>query len=582
MKTFLGAKGAPRVAIVLGLIVSLLTLGNGIVADDLWVWSAFHHSSDLHVFDRHWWNIFSFFDDPADIRHLREIGIAPWWVDEQAHAVFFRPLTGFTHLVDYTLWPNAPVLMHAQSVLWYGALCAVAVALYRRILRGSSALVIGTACLVYALDGNHGVPVGWLANRNALISAVGALGAILLHDVGARRDGVGWSFLAALALAAGLGGGEGATAGVAFLVAHAAFLDERPRKRRLLALAPHGLVLAAYVVVYRLGDFGARRSGVYVEPLRDPLEYAKSVVVHLPILLASELGLSPPDLFAFMKLPVQIAIFGIALALVVFAALGTLRLVRQDARARFFAVGALLAVLPTCATFPAGRLMTMASFGTCGLLALVLARLFDGASLSRLERAFARWTFAMRIVLAPATMCLSLLSMRQFSDVTERMGRLLPDQEGGLPERVVIVNSPEPIFFVFAYGGRVIKSEPRISYKLLTLAGGARRVTFAREDDHTVVVDVENGLYRGGLETLVRRADLPMPPGTEVRLSDAHVLVREAAPDGVPTKFAVRFDEPLDSPKLAWVVWDGAGLVRRQPPPIGEPLVIEGHGLMFQ
>ena len=33
-------------------------------------------------------------------------------------AAFFRPLSALTHYVDYTLWPDEPLLIRIHSLLW--------------------------------------------------------------------------------------------------------------------------------------------------------------------------------------------------------------------------------------------------------------------------------------------------------------------------------------------------------------------------------------------------------------------------------------------------------------------------------
>ena len=41
---------------------------------------------------------------------------------ENFKVCFFRPLSTLTHWVDYLLWPDAPILMHLQSLMWFGIL----------------------------------------------------------------------------------------------------------------------------------------------------------------------------------------------------------------------------------------------------------------------------------------------------------------------------------------------------------------------------------------------------------------------------------------------------------------------------
>ncbi len=106
-------------------------------------------------------DMFSFFDgDPDRTTEIMDHGFFPWWTYKGIKGAFLRPLASITHWLDYILWPDTPLLMHAQSVLWYGVLAAAVAFLYRRFI--SVAWVAGLAALLYAIDDAHGTPVGFL------------------------------------------------------------------------------------------------------------------------------------------------------------------------------------------------------------------------------------------------------------------------------------------------------------------------------------------------------------------------------------------------------------------------------------
>jgi hypothetical protein len=603
LRSWLSSPRVAPVSVALACVLGLAALGNGIVADDLW-----HRASlggappGLAIFQRRWWELFTFFHAPSELRSLRDVGFAPWWVDERASAVFLRPLSGATHAIDYALWPSSPACMHAQSVLWYAALVALAAWVYRRVLRATP-LAAGLATLLYALDPNHGIPVGWLANRNALVAGALALASLGAFDRAARAAGAGagadgrraaaWSIASAALLAFGLLGGESAVSVLGYLAAYAIFLDERPPRARLAALVPHALVTVAWAIAYRTGGYGVRWSGMYHDPVRDPALFAEDVAVHLPLLVASELGLPPPDLFAFLPAAAKAAFVGAALACAGLASCALARLWRADPRARFLLAGGVLAAVPSCATFPSGRLLVLSGFGLVGGVALACAGVLErapwtasggeerrGALTGRWSRAatraFVGWAGAARLAISPLALVAVLVSVGQFNALIGRLARALPADDGGRTRRVVLVTSPDTIFVAYALMTRIFE-EPTLGYRLLTLAGGARRVTLRRADDRTLLVTVDGGLYRRGTELLMRRPDAPMPAGTRVALTGVAIDVRHALADGVPDEIAFRFDAPLDSPALAWRAWDGRTLVPIAPPRAGETVVLEPH-----
>ena len=75
-----------------------------------------------------------------------------------------------THWLDYQLWPDAPWMMHAQSLVWLAGTVLIAGLLYRRI--EAVPWVAGLAVLLYAVDDARAAPASWIANRNALVASV--------------------------------------------------------------------------------------------------------------------------------------------------------------------------------------------------------------------------------------------------------------------------------------------------------------------------------------------------------------------------------------------------------------------------
>src|SRR5262249_42397225 len=150
----------------------------------------------------------------------------------------------------------------------------VAALVYREVLGATWAA--GLAALMYALDGAHAGPAAYLANRNALSACcfgfLSLLAFVHWRKCGQRRT----RWLSVLMLALSLSAGEMGLATVAYLFSYALIVDRDGIRARLLRLLPHGGVLGAWALIYRLGNFGAHGSGLYVDPLRDSLGFAGS------------------------------------------------------------------------------------------------------------------------------------------------------------------------------------------------------------------------------------------------------------------------------------------------------------------
>ena len=48
---------------------------------------------------------------------IKERGFIPWWASDQIRTNFFRPLSSLTLALDFSLWPDTPLLMHVHSLL---------------------------------------------------------------------------------------------------------------------------------------------------------------------------------------------------------------------------------------------------------------------------------------------------------------------------------------------------------------------------------------------------------------------------------------------------------------------------------
>lgn len=598
LKSWLSAPRAPWAIVLVAVLVALPSLGYGLAADDHFHKLTLTRDPAWRMLSEPWYDLFTFYDgDPARTMRITDVGLSPWWTDPNVTLAFFRPVSAATHLLDYRLWPAHPWLMHLHSILWYAALVAAAGWLYRRLLWRAGApgrlWVANLAALLYAVDHTHGIPLGWIANRNAIVAGAFAMAALAAHDVAVRGDDrrpghPAWTAASALLFLLALGAGEGALAAIGYFVAHALFVDARAWRKRIASLLPQAVAAMAWGVVYRAGNFGARGSGMYVEPFREPLTFAAAIAKHGPLLIASELGAPTPDLYTFLPLGLKVGFIVAALLFLAWSATAIVRLWRVDPIARFFVVGSVLATAPSCATFPSGRLMIMAGFGLIGLVALVGAAVIDDAAWvpargwsRRLPRAFAIWVCGGHLVFSPLALQAGMLQMVVLNHILARMGAQLPlTPEPGLA-RVVFMNAPDAVFAPYVVLGRNAKGDDtapaRFPARLLTMASGARTVDLRRTDEHTVVVRVDSGFYRVGTELVTRDENVPMPVGTKVVLTDVTVEVLAVAPDGVPTEASFRFDQSADSDAYLWEQWIGRRLVAVHPPAIGEHVTIPGQ-----
>ena len=146
------------------------------------------------------------------------------------------------------------------------------------------------ALFLYALDDARGWLVSWIAARNAVIATGLSVWALYFHirartgtppvRLASRR------WCSALALLAG----EGAIVDLRLLVRLRALARSRDgaRTRSLMPYAIDGR--ASWRFAYRALDYGVSHSGLYFDPLREPLAFIGALLERGPVLLFAQSG----------------------------------------------------------------------------------------------------------------------------------------------------------------------------------------------------------------------------------------------------------------------------------------------------
>lgn len=518
-------------------------------------------------------DMFTFFHgDPARTSRYVDLGFTPWWTDPNARISFLRPLSSLLVWFDHHVLRHA-VAIHAHSILWYVLVVVAAAVLYRRVL--GATWIAGLASLMFAVDHTHGLLAGWIANRNATVAGAFALAAVVLHHRARTERSARDAALASVALGMALFSAEAGLGVVGYLVAHAWTLDRERGARRLRALLPYAPPLLLWAVVYKLGDHGARGSGLYVDPGRQPLEWLRRVVQHGPLLLAGELGMPGIDFHPFLGASARAVLLAASLAVLAVFAVAIAPLFRRDPTTRFFVIGAALSALPSCATFPSSRLLLLPSVGLLAAVAQLFAAWRDQAEwlpARQPRRALTVATAAYEgyghLLLSPIVFLLALHQMVLFEGVVERHARGLPDDPRLASQRLVIVNAPDAAFASYITIVREERGQV-VPAKLLVMGVGVRPLELERLDDRTVTLTSQAGLVGDSTDRLTRGYE-PFVVGDVIKLSDSTVEIIAVNADGVPTEVCFSFARPLENEAFRWMQWKDQTLVPFTPPKVGE------------
>jgi hypothetical protein len=511
-------------AIVLAVALVLPSAWGGLYFDDYVFLGILSGSSPLSDVYPSRLDIFNFFGgSPERTRRMLDLGLLPWWTFPDSRLAFWRPVSALTHWLDYTAWRDLPTPMHVQSLLWFSGLVVTVALLYRRLMgRGSAA---GVAALLYALDGAHASAILWVAARNALLGALFGTLTLLLHDRWRRGGWRAGSLAAPACLALALLSSEGAVATGAYLVAHALFMDQGGWRRRLAALLPYGVVVAAWQFLYTGLGYGVLGAGPgYLNPVREPLQFVAALAKNGPTLLLTQWA--GPFADGLSRLSFRMAgteWAGSLLALGLLTAL-LAPLVKQDPVARFWSLGQVLAVIPACAAHPRDRYLIFVGLGAMGLVGLFLsgflerdpwrpAHLWWRCPATLLACALV----VVHLVASPLHLVRSAITLGQDAVVQERAAASIPTDPAIRHQLLVVVNVPSVVLVSYSFFIRAVKGQP-VPAQTRVLASGRASINVYRADARTLRVR-----WDGPQEHMFRASDHPMAARERVRLSGTDV-----------------------------------------------------------
>ncbi|MFB3896118.1 MAG: hypothetical protein ACE14V_07440 [bacterium] len=571
----------PIILAGIGIILTLPSLGIGLLFDDYvqreLILGKYHKSPEIPSI----YGMFTMLDgNPVRTKAIMDAGDIPWWTYLGLRSTFLRPITELTHGLDYQLWPNAPWLMHLQSLLWFGAIIWIITLLYRRIIKVK--WIAGLAAFLFAIDRAHGMPVAWIANRNVLLCMFFGGLTLLAHDKW-RKDG--WqpgAILGPLSLALGLLAGEASLAVAAYLIAYLLFIDQDKIKSRIIGILPYAVIIIIWGISYHLLGYGTYGMGAYLDPSRETSAFIRAIIERAPILLLGQFAEPPPDLYGadvYKLFPHgELIIWLVAVLVLVIISLILLPLFKKDNVVRFWTVGMLLSIIPVCATFPSNRLLFFVSIGAFGIIAQFFAAWLDTPK-SNLPRKsittksmgiVAIFFIIIHLILSPIVLPINTVSFALYHKVYISDPALsMPFDEKIKNKTVVILNPPSAFWGMMATKVRDYYQQPNPA-RIYALASGILPLTLTRIDNQTFDIENNLGLMQLTFDQVLRGPSQPMHVGEQIVLPGMTVEVRAIADGWQPATARFKFPVPLDNPEVLLLVWKNGKYVPYTPPAIGE------------
>ncbi len=571
----------PWGAALLAVVLTLPALTVGWVVDDHFHRAAMLGSRAFGDFVDSPMDLFRFLDgDPERTWRMVDRGFLPWWTYTGIKACFWRPLTVLTHWLDYRLWPDSAVLMHLHSLLWFGAAVAAVALLYRRLM--GATWIAGAAAVLYAIDDAHGMPVGFLANRNVLLATVFGVWALIVHDRWRRGGWRAGVIFGPLLLALSLLAKEAGIAVCAYLAAYAVFLDHGRWWRRGAVLLPYVVVVVIWRAIWSGLGYGVAEAGFYIDPLGEPWRFVIAVVERLPVLLLGQWAAPPAELSIVLNPRQMVWLWWPAVVFVTLLAVVVWPVLRQDRLARFWALGMILAVIPACATFPADRLLFFVGIGAMGLLAQLLATIFAKSAPRPRTRAWRVPAVSLgvlflllHVAVAPAALPLRAaypVGPKWFDQFYVQVEVDAPIEN----QDVILVNPPSIMHTAYFPIQQEARGQP-VPRRMRVLASGLQNVAVHRRDERTLIIRPEKGFLSWVFELLFRGEERALALGERIEMTGLTIEITELTADQRPAEVAFRFAVPLEDASLCWLCWQDGVFRPFVPPAVGETIELRPY-----
>jgi len=545
---------SPHLPVILALLSIFLTLPSlwvGLQFDDYLLEQSVIESPDTAIND-----MFIFMEgDTKQAEKYMDVGIYPWFNLPEGKNAFWRPLSALTHRLDFTFLPARPAIMHAENILWFALSILLVSLFYREIL---PVPVAGLAALLFTVDDAHGYAVGWISNRNGLMSfAFGILSLWLYHRYATRKK-INLLFLSTASFALALFSAEAGIAIFGYLAAYV-LVFWGVSTRAWLTLLPHGLIFSIWAYFYRLGDFGGWGTS-YIDPVHEPISFLRAAIERIPVQSLALFFHPPAEFYPFVTDAGLKALWvGTGIGLLVYLGLNVYPLIRQDKNLQFLSAGAGLSLLLNSSSLPANRLLFFAGFGGFAILSSFLLNEKPGW--------VKRPLWVVHLFMAALLLPVTSLSPKLFGNI-EHAALNAP-----IKPTVIILSAPSAFHADFFSLLRA-RDGANVPERVWYLGAGLSPMKVERTGENTLVIHALDG-YISGFDAVFRGADHPIEAGEIIDLSGLKITVQNLTRDGRPSTVSFNFAEALSSKKYQWLIWHENRFVEWQVPAVGEAIEIQ-------
>jgi hypothetical protein len=487
--------------------------------------------------------------------------------------------------------------------LWWFLLLLATASLYRELFPDKLALL---ALFLFALKEGHTFVLGWLANRGALVAMLCCVLALRAHmrwrSTGELRAALWSAALFSLALLSG----EWALPLMAYVFAFEWLRKDVSWRERALGLVPSALPTLVFGAVRAALGYGAHNSGVYTDPVSEPVRFVLMMFSRIPVFFADLVfavpsvwwgfgspwrdqllssDLIPVDLW--LQLPgwqfwhVLIGTVGlVAVVLALWFVLPTRALAERRAL-HWLCLGGAISLLPMVASFTHSRVLVPAALAFAPASAIVLQWCWEALRDPR-RRALQRLLLPLCLGASVLYMQVWRASTRSWNEAAggpKHFGSILKlvtdaevDWKQAEHKRVVVLGIADHTAMVFApyvlwvYG----KPMPR-SWWSLSAAPYAFEL-YRPEPNVLELTTLGGPLLRSEMEALYRADRFRMREGERVQLPGLQVEIVRLS-EGLPQTARFTFEHDVDDPTYLFLYPSPEGLGPARLPEVGDRML---------
>jgi hypothetical protein len=257
-------------------------------------------------------------------------------------------------------------------------------------------------------------------------------------------------------------------------------------------------------------------------------------------------------------------------------------MIRKDRTSRFFAFGAVVSLLPICATMPSDRLLYFVGIGAMGLIAQFLGMVFGGKLEMPRLRSYRVGAAILGGIFVFVHLIVSPVSMAVRSSMPigpkELFASISPSEplDAGVEHQdLILVNPMDSLLCQFAPIRWAGRGEPVPRRMRILVSSIGAPVKVFRRDDRTIVVRPESGFMSSRMDWIFRSPEERFALGDKVELDGMTAEIIELCEKcGNPAAVAFGFDAVLEDDSLRWVKWERGEFVEFIPPAVGEEVTI--------